>query len=62
MAAVAEPLSPEESGEAMVTYARRHPKAAKNLTKVLGYDLDGSEEAYRQVAEEHIPFVRLRVQ
>jgi deazaflavin-dependent oxidoreductase (nitroreductase family) len=62
MAAVAEPLSPEESGEAMVVYARKHPKAAKNLTKVLGYDLDGSEEAYRKVAEEHVPFVRLRVQ
>lgn len=62
MAAVAEPLSPQESGEAMVAYARKHPKAAKNLTKVLGYELDGSEESYRKAAEEHIPFVRLRVQ
>jgi len=62
MAAVAEPLSPEASGEAMVKYAREHPKAAKNLSKMIGLDVDGSEEGYRAAAREHVPFVWLHVQ
>ena len=61
MAAVAEPLSPEDSGKTMVQYARKNPTAARNLTKILGHELGGVEEAYRSIAEEHIPFVRLHV-
>lgn len=61
MEAVAEPLTPEASGEAMVRYARAHPTAARNLAKVLGLEVDGSEESYRRVAQEHIPFVALHV-
>ncbi len=61
MAARAEPLSPEESGEAMVKYAHRYPKAAKNLSKMIGLDVNGSEESYRTAAREHVPFVRLHV-
>ena len=61
MAARAEALSPEESGEAMVQYARKYPKAAKNLSKMIGLEVDGSEEGYRAAAREHVPFVRLHV-
>ncbi|RME81456.1 MAG: nitroreductase family deazaflavin-dependent oxidoreductase [Caldilineae bacterium] len=62
MSVLAELLSPEESGEAMVRYARRHPAAARSLARVLGLEVDGTEEGYRRVAREHIPFVRLHVQ
>ena len=61
MKAVAEPLSPEASGEAMVQYARKNPKAARNLTKLIGHELSGTEEEYRTIAKEHIPFVALHV-
>ena len=60
MQAVAEPLSPEDSGEAMVQYAKKNPKAARNLTRLLGHELSGTEEEYRAVAEQYIPFVALR--
>jgi len=61
MAAVAEPLSPEASGEAMVQYARKNPRAARNLARLLGHELSGTEEEYRTVAEKYIPFVALHV-
>ena len=61
MTAVAEPLSPEESGELMVRYARKHPKAARNLSKLMGLEVDGTEEGYRRAAQEHIPFVAFHV-
>lgn len=61
MRAIAEPLSPEASAKAMVKYAREHPKAARNLAKVLGFAVDGSEEGYRSLARVHIPFVALHV-
>ncbi|MEA3335962.1 MAG: nitroreductase family deazaflavin-dependent oxidoreductase [Chloroflexota bacterium] len=61
MAARAEPLSPEQSGEAMVTYAHKHPTAARNLAKMIGLDVDGSDESYRAAARDHVPFVRLHV-
>lgn len=55
----AELLSPEESGEEMVDYARRHPLAARTLTKMIGYQVDGSEAGYRQLGRSRIPFVAL---
>jgi deazaflavin-dependent oxidoreductase (nitroreductase family) len=57
VAAVA--LSAEESGAAMVQYARAHPKAARQLVKVLGLTTDGSEASYRTISAENIPFVIL---
>lgn len=60
--AVAEPLSPQESGEAMVAYARHYPTAARNLTRLIGYQVDGSEDAYRTLGQEAIPFVALHLQ
>lgn len=58
MGVTAVPLTPEESGQAMVDYARRHPTAAKNLSKILGFDIS-SEEEYRSVGREYIPFIAL---
>jgi deazaflavin-dependent oxidoreductase (nitroreductase family) len=60
MSAVAEPLSAEESSRAMVRYARRNPAAARQLTKLCGFRVDGSTEDYAIVGREHIPFVRFR--
>lgn len=59
MAVTAVRLTPEESGQAMVDYARRHPIAAKNLSKILGFDVS-TEEEYRAVGREFIPFVALK--
>jgi len=57
---MAEILPPEESGQAMVDYFRRYPTAAKNITRFIGVEVDGSEAGYRRLGEEVIPFVRLR--
>ena len=57
----ADPLSAEASGEAMVDYARRHPTAARNLSRLLGYDVKENTEAeYRRVGRELVQFVALR--
>ena len=48
----AEPLPKEACGEEMVRYARRHPRAAKFLSKQMGFDADGSEEGYRRIGEQ----------
>ena len=53
------PLSPEESGEAMVDYARRHPTAAKNLGRIIGYNVS-TEAEYRAVGRDAIPFIALK--
>ena len=53
-------LSPQESGEQMVDYYRRHPTAARNLTRLLGVVVADNEEAYRNIGEESIPFVAFR--
>lgn len=51
-------LSPEQSGKQMADYYRRHPRTARSLvTRLLGHEVADDEEAYRQVGQEHIPFV-----
>lgn len=60
LAVTAEIFEPEESGEMMVQYAQRHPRAARSLSRLIGYQVDGSPAGYRQIAAEHIPFVALR--
>lgn len=60
LAVTADILSPTESGEMMVQYAHRMPALAKELTRVIGYKLSGSDDEYRQLAAEHIPFVAMR--
>ncbi len=59
MRGTAVPLTPEKSGQAMVDYARKYPTAAKNLSKILGFDVS-TEEEYRTVGREHIPFIALK--
>lgn len=61
LAVVAERLSPPEGATEMVEYARRHPAAARNLARLMGYRVDGSEEDYAELGEL-IPFVALRPQ
>lgn len=58
LAVTAVHLSPEASGQAMVDYARRYPTAAKNLGKLIGYDVS-TEEDYRVVGRDTIPFIAL---
>ena len=60
MNVMAHPLTPEESGEAMVSYARKYPTAARYLCRKMGYHVDGSDDDYRTVGHEAIPFVELR--
>ena len=55
----ARPLSPKESGQALVKYAKRHPKAAKNLMSICGYKVDGSDEDYIVMGRNIVPFVEL---
>ncbi len=57
MAVTAHILPPEESGQAMVNYAHKYAKAAKNLMKLIGYQVDGSDEDYYAIGAEHIPFI-----
>lgn len=59
LAARAEILDREQSGEMMVDYARRNPRAAQALSRMVGLAVDGSEEEFREIGGEHIPFVAL---
>jgi len=62
LAVMAVPLSPAESGQAFLDYARRHPAAIKGLSRMLGYALDGTEADIRALGEAGImPVVRLEI-
>lgn len=50
-------LTEEEAADAMAGYARRHPRAARALSKFMGFGVDGSEADYRAVGRQ-IPMVR----
>lgn len=52
-------LEGEKSGEAMVNYAREHPRAAKELMQICGYKVDGTDEDYFILGRDIIPFVEL---
>ncbi|MER6952220.1 nitroreductase family deazaflavin-dependent oxidoreductase [Nonomuraea sp. NPDC000554] len=54
---LATPLHADEGAQLMARYAPRHPAAARQLCKIMGYAVDGSVEDYREVGR-HIPFVR----
>jgi hypothetical protein len=60
MNVMAHPLTPKQSGEAMVDYARRYPKAVRLICRQVGYQVNGSEDDYRMIGREVIPFVGLR--
>lgn len=57
-AATAHFLPPEDGGAIMARYAPEHPRLARRLCSFMGFEVDGSEAAYRQ-AGRRIPFVRL---
>jgi deazaflavin-dependent oxidoreductase (nitroreductase family) len=59
MAMRANVLSPEESGEAMVRYGKHYPRAAQEITRLMGFRADGTEEDYRTLGRDEIPFVVL---
>ncbi|MCA9851392.1 MAG: nitroreductase family deazaflavin-dependent oxidoreductase [Dehalococcoidia bacterium] len=50
-------LSADEGADVMERYAREHTKAAPELAKFMGFQVDGSAEDYRAVGRE-VPFVR----
>lgn len=55
------PLTPEQSGEAMLDYAHSYPMAAKVLPKrLLGYEVDGTDEDYYALGRDAVPFVALK--
>lgn len=51
-------LPPEDGAALMAGYAPRHPRLARRLCSFMGFDVDGSEAAFRE-AGRSIPFVRL---
>ncbi|WP_214409168.1 nitroreductase family deazaflavin-dependent oxidoreductase [Sphaerisporangium fuscum] len=55
--ATATPIDTDEGAQIMARYAPRHPLAARQLCKLMGFAVDGSLEDYREVGR-HIPFVR----
>ncbi len=62
--AVAELLSPEQSGEEMMRYAQAHPQAAKNLAGLIGLEVENPDDPteWRTIGHDYIPFVALHVQ
>src|SRR5690606_34219031 len=57
MPVTAAPLSADDGAEIMARYARRHPTAAKQLCRIMGFGVDGTIGDYQEVGR-HIPFVR----
>ncbi|HJO22237.1 MAG: nitroreductase family deazaflavin-dependent oxidoreductase [Myxococcota bacterium] len=56
----AEFLDEETAGDIMAGYARRNPRAARTLMRFCGFEVDGSEADYREVAQLGLRFVRLK--
>lgn len=55
----ATPLSADDSGRAMVRYAKQYPSAAKNIARLCGFRVDGSDEDYFALGRDVIPFIAL---
>ncbi|MEV0388521.1 nitroreductase family deazaflavin-dependent oxidoreductase [Nonomuraea sp. NPDC050643] len=53
----AAPIAADEGAEIMGGYAPRHPAAARQLCRLMGFAVDGSVEDYREVGRR-VPFVR----
>lgn len=51
-------LSPDTAAEAMARYARRHPRAGRELCRFMGMRVDGSAEDFA-AAGRRIPMLRL---
>jgi deazaflavin-dependent oxidoreductase (nitroreductase family) len=50
-AMVARFLPPDQAGEELLDYARRHPRALRELARFMGYRLDGSQEDIRALGQ-----------
>ncbi len=57
--AVAERLSVEDAELEMLDYGRRHPAALKQLARIMGFRMESTEAAYRELGR-YIPLIRLR--
>jgi len=55
----ARPLNNDEGGALMQRYAHRNPKAALALAKFMGYEVDGSDSDYAELATLGLQFVAL---
>jgi deazaflavin-dependent oxidoreductase (nitroreductase family) len=53
-----EMISPEAGADIMARYFQRYGKLTRELFSILGYDWDGSEQGARQIAIDHLRFVR----
>ncbi len=56
IAVKAEPLSQQQSGDEMVRYAHKYPHAARSLSKLMGFAVDGSDNGYRKIGERLLFF------
>ena len=43
----------------MVDYAHRNPRSAKQLMRLCGYEVDGSDDDYYVMGQDVIPFLAL---
>lgn len=50
-------LEPAAAEEEILDYARRHPKAIRSLSGLMGYQLEESEAGYRQLGRA-LPMIR----
>ena len=53
-----EMISPETGADIMARYYQRYGKTTGALFSILGYEWDGTELGARQVAQDHLRFVR----
>jgi deazaflavin-dependent oxidoreductase (nitroreductase family) len=55
-------LAPAEGADLLADYAARHPVAARGLVRFMGYEVDGTESDYRDVAARlSLRFVKLEL-
>ncbi len=59
MHAIAERVSPERGAEIMVDYAHKHPIALRELSRIMKYPLDGSEDSARSFGT-NIPIIAFK--
>ena len=57
--AFAERLSVEDAELEMLDYGRRHPAALKQLARLMGFRIESTESAYRELGR-YVPIIRLQ--
>lgn len=57
---IAHPLTVPQAAERMRSYARRHPRTARMLAKVMGFEVDGSDADFAALPELGLQLVALR--